>query len=96
MTLQQTELNFDGSDYNHDDDSARLSGQIRDIFMHMKDGRWRTLNEIEGALRYPQASISAQLRNLRKSRFGGHVIDKRRRGDRKGGLFEYSLEVKGV
>lgn len=82
---------FDGSDYNPDLDDKRLTGQIKDIYNLMVDGVWRTLGEIEAAVKHPQASISAQLRHLRKKRFGKNTVNKRRRGDETQGLFEYQL-----
>jgi hypothetical protein len=39
----------------------------------------------------PQASVSAQLRHLRKERFGAHTVEKRARGERAHGLFEYRV-----
>ena len=93
MKLEQNELHFDGPDYEAENDRARLTGQIKTIYEYMSSGRWKTLREIEDALNYPQASISAQLRHLRKPRFGGHTIEKQRRGDRKQGLFEYRLVI---
>lgn len=84
-------IRFNGSDYEPEDDDKRLSGQINRIFNLMKDGVWRTLEEIEKTTDDPQASISAQLRHLRKQRFGEHTVNKQRRGDRKNGLFEYQL-----
>jgi hypothetical protein len=59
----------------------------------MADGRWRTLAEIEAATGDPQASISAQLRHLRKRRFGSSVVERRPRGDRSAGLYEYALII---
>ena len=84
-------LQFDGSTYVQESDQHRLTGQLLRIFELMSDGRWRTLAEIEQATADPQASISAQLRNLRKPRFGNYNIDKRRRGESTSGLFEYQL-----
>ena len=57
------------------------------------DGKFRTLGEIEGLLGYPQASISANLRNLRKYDFGSYTVNKRRRPkkDGIGGTFEYQV-----
>ncbi len=57
----------------------------------MRDGKWRTLDEIATFTGDPHASVSAQLRHLRKARFGGHKVEKRARGDRHCGLFEYRL-----
>jgi hypothetical protein len=83
---------FNGSDYNPEFDDKRLSGQIKRVFNLMSDGKWRTLNEISEATGDPHASISAQLRHLRKDKFGAHVILKRSRGERVIGLFEYKLQ----
>ncbi len=55
------------------------------------DGEWRTLDEIAAITGDPQASISAQLRHLRKARFGNHTLEKRPRGDRHQGLWEYRV-----
>ena len=57
----------------------------------MIDGFWRTLREIENHTGDPQSSISAQLRHLRKKRFGGYTVEKRRRGEGAKGLWEYKL-----
>ena len=54
----------------------------------MLDGRWRTLGDIATLTGYPEASISAQLRHLRKERFGRHRVEKRHAGN---GLYEYRL-----
>ena len=59
-------------------DCARLEGQTLRIYRLMIDGTWRTLEEIQRATGDPQASISAQLRHLRKGRFGAHIVDKQR------------------
>ncbi len=63
------------------------------MFDTMRDGRWRTLQEIADVTGDPQASISAQLRHLRKPRFGGYTVEKRRRGLPEHGLYEYQLVV---
>ena len=84
---------FDGSNYEHEHDYARLSGQIQRVYDAIKDGDWYTLDEINKMTGDPHASVSAQLRNLRKERFGSHVIEKRSRGNRSTGLWEYSLEI---
>ena len=84
---------FSGDTYDPAHDDARLSGQIARVFAAMKSGRWMTLSEIEAETGDPQASISAQLRHLRKPRFGGHDVQKRPRGDRDRGLYEYRLVI---
>jgi len=41
--------------------------------------QWVTLAELAGETKFPPASISAQLRHLRKQEYGGWAIEKRRR-----------------
>jgi hypothetical protein len=82
---------FNGPDYDPDRDDIRLSAQHERVFDLMVDGQWRTLNQIASIIFDPPASISAQLRHLRKERFGGHTVEKRYLGH---GLFEYRLVVK--
>lgn len=84
---------FNGSDYVPKFDDERLTGQIRRVYETMRDGKWRTLSEIESITGDPQASISAQLRHLRKKRFGAFEIDKRNRGERSHCIFEYRLNL---
>jgi hypothetical protein len=40
---------------------------------------WLTLVELSRLTQYGEASISAQLRHLRKPQYGGYVVEKRRR-----------------
>ena len=84
-------MRFNGSDYDPHFDRERLTLQIGRVFSCMQDGHWRTLAEIAQITGDPPASVSAQLRHLRKERFGRHQVDKQARGDRHGGLFEYRL-----
>ena len=79
---------FNGSDYVPARDDVRLTGQHERIRDLMLDGKWRTLQEIEIAVDAPPASISAQLRHLRKPRFGGYVVNKRYLV---AGLYEYQV-----
>jgi hypothetical protein len=82
---------FNGPDYKPEADHSRLTKQIRRIFDCMRDGEWRTLGEIEAQTGDPQASISAQLRHLRKRRFGSFIVEKQRRGEEAYGLYEYRV-----
>lgn len=59
---------------------------------------WLTLDELAKLTHYPPASISAQLRHLRKPQFGGFVVEKRQRafgramrGEEFGTVWEYRL-----
>lgn len=84
---------FSGPAYEPIVDEIRLTKQIGRIFNLMIDGEWRTLQEIQETTGDPQASISAQLRHLRKKRFGAHTVDKRRRDEDIKGLWEYRMIV---
>jgi hypothetical protein len=79
-----------GPVYSAELDGERLRRQHQRIRSLMLDGKWRTLSEISQTLGYPESSVSAQLRHLRKPQFGSYVINKRRRGMT--GLWEYQLE----
>jgi len=81
---------FDGPDFVPKRDGPRLSAQYKRIFDLMSDGFPRTLSEIQGETGDPEASISAQLRHMRKRRFGGHQVSKKYLGR---GLYSYSLQV---
>jgi hypothetical protein len=85
-------MRFDGSDYAPASDDGRLSGQYVRIFVVMRDAQWRTLAEVEASTGAPQSSISAQLRHMRKARFGSHTVEKRLRGD-SAATYEYRLLV---
>jgi hypothetical protein len=85
---------FNGADYVPAIDHARLSVQFQRIFDLMKDGKWRTLAAIAAITKDPPASISAQLRHMRKERFGAHTVNRQRTGEPASGLFEYQLVVR--
>ena len=70
---------FDGPFYDEILDRHALTGQIRRVAALMADGVYRTLREIADSTGDPEASVSAQLRHLRKERFGKHTITSRRR-----------------
>lgn len=71
-------------------DGARLRRQHEHIREWMlAHGGWRTLAEIREALGYSDSSISAQLRHLRKPRFGCYRVEKRRRNGK--GTWEYRV-----
>lgn len=82
---------FVGAAYIPEEDDSRLAGQLLRIYDLMKDGRWRTLQEIADRTGDPHASISAQLRHLRKPKFGSYVVNRRPRGERATGLYEYQV-----
>jgi hypothetical protein len=71
-------------------DARRLRSQreiIRDVMVSAGDCEmWLTLGELRSLTRYGEASISAQLRHLRKTENGGYdVVKRHREGGRLGG-----------
>lgn len=84
---------FGGATFAPEYDGRRLAAQSQAVFDLCRDGAWRTLAEIEAATGYPQASISARLRDFRKEQFGGHRVERRRRNEPERGHFEYRLIV---
>jgi hypothetical protein len=64
-------------------DARRLRSQrevIRDVMLSAADcATWLTLGELRALTLYGEASISAQLRHLRKAENGGYEIAKRQR-----------------
>ncbi len=64
-------------------DARRLRSQreiIRDVMISAADCEtWLTLGELRALTRYGEASISAQLRHLRKTENGGYDVIKRHR-----------------
>lgn len=81
---------FDGATYDGKRDHSRLAGQILAVYELMRDGEWRTVQEIADAIDAPGTSVSAQLRNLRKPKLGGHKVERRWR-DRAERLSEYRV-----
>jgi hypothetical protein len=60
---------------------------------------WLTLDELSKLTHYPPASISAQLRHLRKPEYGGFAVEKRQRaagrtlrGEDFGTIWEYQIK----
>jgi hypothetical protein len=70
---------FDGKTYVRALDHSRLTGQKGVVFEVLSNGAWWTLAELEGETGFPQASISARIRDLRKPEFGGYNVPGRRR-----------------
>lgn len=72
------------------EDRQRLGKQLEAVRTYMLFIGWQTLGELESALqgKYPQASLSARLRDLRRM---GYVVDRRHRKNASRGLFEYRV-----
>ena len=82
---------FDGATYDPALDKERLETQLGKVYRLMRDGKWRTLAEIQAVAGGSEAGCSARIRDLRKPRHGSHCVERRRRGEGKRGLFEYRV-----
>lgn len=75
-------------------DADRINKQLGRIERLMRDGIWRTVDEISQQLenkyceKFPAPSVSSDLRHLRKPQFGSYNVCTRRRTV---GLVEYLL-----
>lgn len=75
MTAQPTL--FDGPDVNPADEK-RLATALGRIYEALSGGRWYTLEALAKVGRCSEAAASARVRDLRKYRFGAHLIERRR------------------
>ncbi len=80
---------FDGETFDEAIDGKRLGVQLTAVRQHMLHAsHWLSLKQIALATGFPEASISARLRDLRKNKFGALDVEKRRRQP-EGGTWEY-------
>lgn len=63
-----------GATLDADRDANRLTAQAKRVYAIMKDGKEHTLSELSSATGDPEASVSARLRDIRRS---GKTIDRR-------------------
>jgi len=80
---------FGGETYDPKLDEARLTGQLSRVYECLKDGQWWTLQRLKVTAGGSEAGISARIRDLRKSKWGAHKIERRRVSD---GLWEYRMK----
>lgn len=93
MGYDESNITFKGAGYIKIFDHERLKGRARVVYNLMSDEKWRTLQDLDDATGFPQASLSAQLRAFRRKDFGSHTVNRRRKVAQKG-THEYQLIVK--
>lgn len=86
----QLAIDFDGATFDAKRDGSRLFAQLQDVRAAMSDHDWHTLPELHAALGHPEASISARIRDLRKERWGSHMIERKHVG---AGLWAYRMST---
>jgi len=82
---------FDGKTYDAARDQKRLSTNLHRVKLELLDGKWHTIPQLARVTNGSEAGVSARLRDLRKDKFGGYVID---RAYVSQGLWEYRLAGK--
>jgi hypothetical protein len=69
---------FDGITISDERDNGRLTKQLDAVRAEMlKWPEWWTLAELAGTTGYPEASVSARLRDLRKPKFGSFNVERK-------------------
>ena len=71
-------MSFGGDTFDEGRDGARLRRQLKAVWAVMHDGQWRTLHQLSREVDAPEASVSARLRDFRKKKFGGYVVERQR------------------
>lgn len=76
---------FDGATIDPKQDNKRLSKQLDNVRDYMlRVSAWRSLSQIAEDTGFPEASVSARLRDLRKAKFGGFNVERMRVKDGNG------------
>jgi len=83
---------FDGETYLKERDGERMASQLERVRALMSDGHWRDLETIRIRCGGTTASVSARIRDLRKTRFGACNVERRHVAE---GWWEYRL-VRGA
>ena len=92
--MRQLTFEFKGEGYDSEYDKKRLITQLQRVYDMMRDSEWRSLKEISDTLtliygnRFPEASISADLRSFRRASHGSSIVERKNEGH---GLFLYRL-----
>lgn len=80
--MNQPSLDFDGPAI-APEDVPSIARDLDRVKRLMVDGRWRGLEEIAAETGVSLVSVGSRVRDLRKRRFGGYVVERRREGVRR-------------
>lgn len=70
---------------------ARANSELESVWQAMRDGAWRSVEELAALVECPPASASARLRDLRKPQYGGWTVERAYAG---GGVWRYRVAEK--
>lgn len=83
---------FAGATFDPALDGPRLTSQLDRVkALMLSDSRWRSLAQIAQLVGGTEASVSARLRDLRKTAFGSFQVERKRQGDPTRGFFVYRV-----
>lgn len=68
---------FDGVTFDEKRDGKRLQQQLHTVRALALTHDWWTLHELAKTTGFPEASVSARLRDLRKAKFGGYNVERK-------------------
>ena len=77
--VEEPAIEAQASESSGEEDETQLAAIRKLMRRAFARGAWLTLGEIAQATEFAEASISAQLRHLRKPHHGRHRVEKRRR-----------------
>ncbi len=83
-------FSFDGYTYDPAKDGERLATLQQRVMRTMASGHWYTLRALQAICGGSETSISARIRDCRKSRWGNRVIETRRTAEP--GVWEYRMK----
>ena len=78
----------DGATFDPELDGKRLGSRLKIVAFCLSNGHYWTLSALSGAANCSECSASARLRDLRKPRFGGYLIERKRFKD---GMWMYRI-----
>lgn len=81
---------FGGATYNEQRDGSRLKAQLERVRSYLLSHVWVTLREVAEATGDPESSVSARIRDLRKTQFGAYTIDREYVSR---GLWRYRIKI---
>lgn len=80
--MVQPSLDFDGPAIQPEDVQS-IARDLDRVKRCLCDGRWRTLEEIAAETGVSLVSVGSRVRDLRKRKFGGYVVERERTGLRR-------------
>jgi hypothetical protein len=87
---RQATASFHGETYEAGKDYTRLRNLADRVFDVMSDGQWHTIDGVQKLTGGSHGGTAARIRDLRKEKFGAHIVERRRVAGHNG-LHEYRL-----